>query len=113
EEMTGLADALRQPAQAWLAAVMRALLTLLAGRFEEAEHQIDQARSLGERAQPWSAAVTHGLQLYVLRRDQGRLEEMAELVGRATADYRTYPIWRCVLSAMLPEVGSTENAPPD
>ncbi len=110
ELMISLAKQLRQPAQRWLVAVLRALLALLEGRLDEAEQLITETRSLGERAQSWNAAVTYGLQLYVLRRDQGRLEEMEELVRRAATEYPTYPIWRCVLANMLAERGATAEA---
>ena len=97
EAMTILAGELHQPAQQWLVAVHRAILALLEGRFEEAEQLMDEARSIGERAQSWSARVDYELQLYLLRREQGRLDEAEELVRRAASEYRTYPIWRCVL----------------
>ena len=71
EAMTKVVQELRQPAQAWIASVYRAMLAVLEGRFDEAEGLISHTRDLGERALGWSAAVTHGLQLYVLRRQQG------------------------------------------
>jgi DNA-binding SARP family transcriptional activator len=108
--MSNLAEQLRQPAQRWLVAVLRALLALLEGRFDEAEHLIAETRSLGERAQNWNATVTYGLQLYVLRREQERLEEVERLVRRAATDFPTYPIWRCVLTNMLAELGATDAA---
>jgi len=110
EAMTRLTEELGQPAQRWLVAVLRTLVALLEGRFAEADQLIAETRSIGERAQTWSAAVTHGLQLYVLRRDQGRLGEAEQLVRRAATDNPTYPIWRCVLTSMLAELGSTEEA---
>ena len=49
------------------------------------------AATSGRRAQRWSAAVTYGLQLYVLRRLQGRLDEVvgsdAPLRSRRTPSY--------------------------
>jgi DNA-binding SARP family transcriptional activator len=110
EAMANLAEELRQPAQSWLVAVHRTLFALLEGRFEEAEQRIAETRSVGERALGWSAAVTHGLQLYVLRREQGRAQEVEELVRRAVADNPTYPIWRCVLANVLAELGSIGEA---
>ena len=83
---------------------------MLEGKFSAAEQLIAETRSLGERAQSWNAAATYGLQLYVLRRDQGRLEEVEDLVRRAVTDSPTYPIWRCVLANMLAELGSTAEA---
>jgi DNA-binding SARP family transcriptional activator len=110
EAMTILAEDLRQPAQRWLVAVHRPVLALLEGRFEEAEELIAEARSIGERAQSWSATVNSALQLYILRREQGRVAEVEQLVARAAADYPTYPIWRCVLANMRAELGSTAEA---
>src|SRR5205823_4588643 len=65
---------------------------------------------VGERSQTWSAAVSHGLQLYALRREQGRLDEIVELVQRSARDHPTYPIWRCALVEVLAAVGSTDQA---
>jgi DNA-binding SARP family transcriptional activator len=110
EELTKLAEDLRQPAQDWLVAVLRTLLALLEGKFSAAEQLIAETHSLGERAQSWNAAATYGLQLYVLRRDQGCLEEVEDLVRRAVMDSPTYPIWRCVLANMLAELGATVEA---
>ena len=73
-----------------------ALLALLVGAFGEAEHLIATALRLGRRAQSWNAAVSYGLQVYVLRREQGRLDEIEELVRSSVEVYPTYPIWRCV-----------------
>ena len=81
------------------------MIALLEGRLTEAEELIDAAHSLGERAQGWSAAVTYRLQLYVLRREQGRLEEIEPLIRRSVDEYPTYPIWHCVLVHMLARAG--------
>ena len=53
-----------------------------------------RALEVGGRAQSWDAGVCHTLQMFVLRRDQGRLEEIEALVrrlGRA----RTRPTRSC------------------
>jgi DNA-binding SARP family transcriptional activator len=110
EAMTVLADELRQPAQRWLVAVNRPVFALLEGRFEEAEKLITEARFIGEQVQSWSAAASYGLQLYLLRREQGRLDEVEQLVRDAAANYPTYPIWRCVLTNVLAELGATAEA---
>ena len=66
----------------------RALLALLEGRLDEARGaDLGGARDRGERAQSWNAAVTYRLQLYVLRRQQGRLEEVEDLVRRSVEEY--------------------------
>jgi DNA-binding SARP family transcriptional activator/tetratricopeptide (TPR) repeat protein len=110
EAMKTLAEDLRQPAQVWLFSVYRALMALFEGRFDEAERLIPETRSVGERALRWSAAVTYGLQLYVLRREQARLDEVEQLVRSSATENPTYPIWRCALANTLAELGSMDEA---
>jgi hypothetical protein len=77
-----IADDLRQPAQLWMVAAGRTLCALLEGRFEQAGELIQEAFRLGERTIPWYAAVTRHFQLFALRREQGRLDELEETVRR-------------------------------
>ncbi len=110
EAMTELADQLRQPAQRWLVALLRGMLALLEGRLEEAEQLIAETHALGSRAHSWSASVHHGLQLYALRLEQRRVEEVEELVRQAASDNPTYPTLRCVLAHSLTGIGATREA---
>ena len=90
--------------------VYTALLALLEGEFSKAEAVIARARSVGDRPQSWNAAVAHGLQLYLLRREQGRLKEVEELVRRSVEAYPTYRVWRCVLAQTAAELGHADEA---
>jgi tetratricopeptide (TPR) repeat protein len=110
EAMAQLAQELRQPSQDWLVTVYRALVALLEGRFAEAEALMTKARGVGEQAQSWNAAVTYHLQLYVLRYEQGRLDEIAGLVRRLADEHPTYPIWRCVLAHLAAVSGARAEA---
>ncbi len=104
--MAKLAERLHQPAQGWYVAEFRAHLGLLEGRIVEAEDLIADALALGERAQAWNAAVSYRLQLFVLRRLQGRLEEIEGLVRHSADDYPTYPIFQCVLAHTMAALGN-------
>jgi len=108
--MAKVAGELRQPSQNWYVAVYEALLALFEGRLADAEHLIADARAMGASALSWSAAVSSRLQLYALRREQGRLSEVEDLVRRSVDEYPTYPIWRCVLAQTEVELGHTEEA---
>jgi DNA-binding SARP family transcriptional activator/tetratricopeptide (TPR) repeat protein len=110
EAMTQLAGELRQPAFNWLVTVYRALLALLQGKLDEAEVLVATAHAQGERAHRWSADVSHRLQLYVLRREQGRLADVAEVVRGSPRDYPTYPIFRCVAAHLEAELGNSGAA---
>jgi DNA-binding SARP family transcriptional activator len=108
--MQRVARELRQPSQAWLVAVYDALLALLAGRLDDAARLVDAARDLGEGPQSWNATVTYRLQLYMLRREQGRLAEIEDLVRASVAEHPTYRIWPCVLAHVLCETGGEDEA---
>jgi hypothetical protein len=82
----------------WYVAAYRGVVLLLEGRLAETENLIEEALQFGERSQNWSATVTYRLQLYLLRREQGRLAEVLDMVSRSATEYSTYPIWRCVLA---------------
>ncbi|HEX5980966.1 MAG TPA: hypothetical protein VFY52_07760, partial [Thermoleophilaceae bacterium] len=74
--MAHAGEQLRQPAQLWILTVTRATLALAEGRFAEVERLIEEAATVGERAQSrTAAAVAHTLPLFLLRREQGRLAE--------------------------------------
>ena len=108
--MEALAGEIRQPAQDWFVAVYRALYSLLEGDFDIAGPAISSARDVGERALSWNATMTYGLQLYQLRRFQGRTHEVKELVDRLTDENPTYRIWRCVQAQVAAELGLAAEA---
>ena len=108
--MAKLAEELRQPSQDWFAAVYSGLVALLEGELAEAERSIANARSFGERGLAWNAALSHGMQLYMLRREQGRLDEVEDLVRRSVDEFPNYPIYRCAGAQMAAELGDTAEA---
>jgi tetratricopeptide (TPR) repeat protein len=48
--------------------------------------------------------------LYGLRREQGRLADVVDVVERAVDEYPGYPVWRYVLIDVLAELGRTDDA---
>ncbi len=101
---------LRQPAQHWFVEVYASIFALLEGDLAEAERSLTAAREVGDHAQHWNAAVTYGLQLYALRRLQGRLEEVEALVDRSAEETPSYYIWRCVQAQTAAELGKEQEA---
>jgi len=84
------AHTLKQPSQEWYDAVMQASSALFSGDFAEAETAADEALRFGQRAQSWDAVFSHRMVMIALRREQGRLEEVEELLRRSAAEYRGY-----------------------
>jgi tetratricopeptide (TPR) repeat protein len=97
------AGELRQPAQSWLAAGAQALLALLEGRYDDAEQLRQAALHIGERSNPSDAISHHALQLFQLRREQGRLAEVEELISASARDFTWYPMFRCALAVLYCE----------
>jgi tetratricopeptide (TPR) repeat protein len=103
---TRLAEELRQPGYRWGVGVVRPMLALFEGRFDDAEALMEGTLALGERAQSWNAIVSHRLQMFMLRWEQGRLADLDDaLRGWADEYHESYPVWRCVLAAAHAELG--------
>ena len=96
EAMSVVVEELRQPAQRWLVWSTRAMRALFDGRFDEAERLITEALTIGEGAQGWDAVFGFRIQMYFLRREQGRLEEMEPTISRSIAAYPTRHVFRCL-----------------
>ena len=94
--MRRLATELQQPAQQWLVAVSDSRQALLEGRLAEAEGLIDDALHLGQQAHAQIATNTFRQQLYLLRREQGRLREVEDLVRSSVVDYPANRVWICI-----------------
>jgi DNA-binding SARP family transcriptional activator len=107
---TRLAHELGQAAQLWDTATRGANLALFEGRFAEAERAIYEALELGRLAQSANAQLAFELQLYAVRREQGRLEELVAALDRAADDYPAYPILRFVRVDVFTELGREGEA---
>ena len=110
EEAGRLADELRQVLQRWYVACYRAILGLFEGRYADAEARIEEVLALGERAQDLDPQVAYRLQLFALRKEQGRLEEMGEVIRRSVDEYPWYPLFRCALAHLYAEAGREHQA---
>ena len=107
--LDALADELRQPAQRWEVGTHRTMLALMEGRFEDAERLIDETHVVGRRAATW-AVVTQRIALFVLRREQGRLAEVADTIRRSVHEYPALLRFRCVLAHLEAELGREQEA---
>jgi tetratricopeptide (TPR) repeat protein len=110
DEYRPLWEKLKQPSAQWYGAVTHCALALLQGDFAEAEQLMEEASRLGERAQSWDAGFSYRIALFLLRREQGRLAEIEDLVTRSVDEYAGYRSFRCLVPLLHCELGRMEDA---
>ncbi len=87
--------------------VMRALMQ---GRFADSEHLAQETLAIGQRLQTDNAAGIFGLQMFTLRREQGRLKELEPVVRYFVQQHSVAAAWRPGLALIYRELGRTEEA---
>ncbi|MBW2395730.1 MAG: AAA family ATPase [Deltaproteobacteria bacterium] len=105
-----LARELRQPYFGWHAELHGALVTLLAGSIEQAEAHASKAHERGKAIQAELAGQWYGVQLFLIRREQGRLEELRPGIEQLAADYPVISTWRAALALIDTEAGELAEA---
>jgi tetratricopeptide (TPR) repeat protein len=104
------ANALRQPQTEWGLRVRRTMRLLMEGQFDEAERLAHEALVLGRQSMAWPATAAHVLQLFVIRREQGRLPEIEAAISGLVREYPGIPSWRCLLAELYAETGRDADA---
>jgi DNA-binding CsgD family transcriptional regulator/tetratricopeptide (TPR) repeat protein len=105
-----LADTLRQPFYRFNSTMWRAMRALLSGRLAEAEELARQTLAIGQQIQDPDAEMLFGIQLFALRREQGRLGELEDAIRGLVERYGTIPAARCRLAFLYAELGRAEAA---
>jgi DNA-binding CsgD family transcriptional regulator len=110
EACTLVAEEARQPLYLWYVSIYRALWALLEGRFEEGEQLASHARTTGQRAQNESAEVFYLAQVFICRREQGRLGELEDVIAGLADRLPAMPLLRCLLALIHAETNKEPKA---
>jgi DNA-binding CsgD family transcriptional regulator len=110
EAHTSLAQELQQPLYVCLAAQFRAMRALLAGHFADSERLAQEAFAIGQNLQTENVAGIFGLQMFTVRREQGRLKELEPAVRYFVQQHTTAAAWRPALALIYSELGRTREA---
>ncbi|MEE8346459.1 MAG: AAA family ATPase, partial [Dehalococcoidia bacterium] len=105
-----LAEELRQPFYLWYTDQLRFVRALMEGRFQEAERLARQAQTTGQRVREQDADMRFEIQMLVLRRERGGLDESEAAARRFTEQYPGLPAWRCALAWLYGELGREGEA---
>lgn len=105
-----IAYAVRQPRHRWVAASLHAMAAIFEGRLGDAERLALEAFDMGQRALEYDAPHALAAQLAIIRRCQGRHEEMMDASRSYAASRATAPVWGCFVAVSCAEMGRLEEA---
>ncbi len=112
EELTvalDMAQNTRQPFNLHVSEHYRSALALLEGHLIEAEEAAERSREWGQLLAGRDASGVYGIQMFGVRREQGRLAELAPVMRVLAAGDRRGGAWRPGLAAMLAELAMEEQ----
>jgi DNA-binding NarL/FixJ family response regulator len=104
-----MAQQMRQPFILHVAEHYRSSLELFEGHIAEAERAAERSREWGRLLTGRDASGVYGIQMFGIRREQGRLAELAPLIRILATDDRDGSAWRPGLAALLAELGMDDD----
>ncbi len=111
EAYSALARRIRHRDHAWIAATIHVALELMKGRFDEAERLANETLALGQHAPRATVLGNYGLQLFVLRREQGRLAEIEPFLTRRSPSNTVFAVvFPSFLALLHAELGRPAEA---
>lgn len=102
-EYSEAVSSLRQPKWECWVEVFRALRSVLNGRLQEAEHHLGHAREIGASF-GWDRPGLYGVAMFLIRREQGRFNDLAPVVRAAASMNPAGSFWRPGLAALYVEL---------
>jgi class 3 adenylate cyclase/tetratricopeptide (TPR) repeat protein len=109
-EIDATADALGQPVLRWFTHFHRSWAELLVGRIAESERLALEALQIGNDTGQPDALPIFVAQLAMIRRDQGRLDELVDTLARAVADNPGIPGFGLLLALCCCELERYDEA---
>jgi DNA-binding CsgD family transcriptional regulator len=108
--LAAMAERTAQPFMNYVAEQYCSALALCQGDLAEAELTADRSREWGDLLIGRGASGTYGVQMFGIRREQGRLAELAPAVRILAGDPGRDGPWRPGLAAVLAELGMESEA---
>ncbi len=107
---TRLAQEMQQPHYIYRSMWYQTMRALLDGRFAEGERLAQQALAIGQRLHSEGVEGVFGMQMFTLRREQGRLHELAPVVRHFVQQHGAASTWRPGLALIYSELGREREA---
>lgn len=110
DRLARVSEQLNQPMYLWAGRLLRVLFAFLDGRFADAEQLAGAGLSIGQGAYPMDAMQAYSGQLAAIRREQGRLGELAPVLTGIATQFADVPVWRCSIAFALSQIGQLDDA---
>ena len=105
-----LAKELHQPFYDYTTLSWETMLASLTGPFEDAERLAVQAMNVGQQMRVENVDGVFGIQMFTVRREQGRLHELAPIVKLFVEQHSDHAVWRPGLALIYSELGLRPEA---
>lgn len=105
-----LAEELHQPFYLYTNVSFQAMRAVFEGRFAEGERLAQEALAIGQRLRGQDAFGVFGVQMFTLRREQGRLQELVSAVRHFVEMAPEASRWRPGLALIYSELNLREEA---
>ncbi len=109
-ELRRMAEITQQPFTLHVAEHYGAAIALSDGQLDAAEAMARRSEQVGRMLTGRDASGTYGIQMFSIRREQGRLAELASVIRILAADERAHGPWRPGLASLLAELGMESAA---
>jgi DNA-binding CsgD family transcriptional regulator len=109
-DVLDLALRLRQPFTVHVAEHDASMLALCFGRLVDAEAAARRSHEWSRLLTGRDASGTYGVQMFGIRREQGRLAELAPAIRSVVSGGQSSDVWRPGLAALLAELGMKDQA---
>jgi tetratricopeptide (TPR) repeat protein len=108
--MQKLVEEVREPFYDYCQTTKRAMRALLVGRFDEAEHHARQGKECNQQMDVDNAEGVFGMQMFSIRRLQGRLEGLAPVIRHFVSHRSAASCWHPGLALIYSELGEETEA---
>jgi tetratricopeptide (TPR) repeat protein len=109
-EHARMAASSRNNGYLWESVLFRSTRSLLAGRFDDAEQLSERALRIGRPSQGDNATHLYFVQIFFIRRDQGRLDEIEPFLQQLIEDNPHVAGWRHGLVHVHAAIGKIDEA---
>jgi DNA-binding CsgD family transcriptional regulator len=103
--LSRLVEELREPFYLYVHVTFLAMRAIFAGNFEEGERLAQHALAIGQRLRGHDALGIFGVQMFTLRREQGRLQDLAPAVRHFVQVSPETSTWQPGLALIYSELG--------